>query len=194
MSKEQILARIRANKPVAKALPKVPLFPQEIADLAATFTELAEKGASRCISLHDIQELTALIEVHFPTAKQIASSFPSFPGNLDLAQIEDPLELKDVDLAIIPGQLGVGENAAIWVSETECVHRVLPFITQHLMIVLYKDQLVWNLHEAYQRLKIDETGYGVFIAGPSKTADIEQSLVIGAQGARSLTIILLDKK
>ncbi len=193
MSKEQILARIRANKPAAKALPEIPLFPQEISDLAATFTALAEKGASRCISLPNIQELAALIEVHFPSAKQIASSVPLFRGTLDLAKIDDPLALKDVDLAIIPGQLGVGENAAIWVTETECVHRVLPFITQHLMIVLYKNQLVWNLHEAYQQLKIDETGYGVFIAGPSKTADIEQSLVIGAQGARSLTIILLDK-
>ncbi|MEZ5038917.1 MAG: LUD domain-containing protein [Saprospiraceae bacterium] len=194
MSKEKILARIRANKPAATDLPTVPLFPMEVPDLVHTFTSIAEKGFSKCISLADAQDLGAIIGIHYPEAQKIASCFSGFSGNIDLAQVTHPSDLNDVDLAIIPGQIGVAENGAIWVSEAECPHRVLPFITQHLLLTLYKDQLVWNLHEAYQQIKIDATGFGVFIAGPSKTADIEQSLVIGAQGARSLTIILLDQK
>ncbi len=69
--------------------------------------------------------------------------------------------------------------------------RVLPFITQHLVVLLDESSLVGNMTEAYQKIDIDQDGFGVFIAGPSKTADIEQSLVIGAQGARSFMVIIV---
>ncbi len=47
------------------------------------------------------------------------------------------------------------------------------------------------MHEAYARLAPREIGYGLFISGPSKTADTEQALVIGAQGARRCTVFLV---
>ncbi len=192
MSKNTILSRIRANKPAARELPSIPAFHFEAADLHAAFTSLAEANASRCISLTSTDEMVNFIQIQFPEAKQIASTFSSYKGNVDLPTIKDPSELKLVDVAIIPAQVGVAENAAIWVTEEDCIHRALPVICQHLILVLSKTQLVGNLHEAYQKIQIDESGYGVFIAGPSKTADIEQSLVIGAQGARSLTIVFID--
>ena len=43
--------------------------------------------------------------------------------------------------------------------------------------------LVANMHEVYLRIGKIGTGFGLFLAGPSKTADIEQCLVIGARGA-----------
>nr|WP_256534367.1 LUD domain-containing protein [Lewinella sp. JB7] len=95
-----------------------------------------------------------------------------------------------VDVTVLRARLGVAENGAMWVSETEAVHRVLPFITQHLVLVVRTSDLVGTMHEAYRRIDVAETGFGVFIAGPSKTADIEQSLVIGAHGPRSLTVCL----
>ncbi len=47
------------------------------------------------------------------------------------------------------------------------------------------------MHEAMLEIENFNEGYGVFISGPSKTADIEQSLVIGAQGPLSLTVFLI---
>ncbi|MCU0983250.1 MAG: LUD domain-containing protein, partial [Pirellulaceae bacterium] len=71
-------------------------------------------------------------------------------------------------------------------------HRVLFFIVQHLVLIVPADRVLHNLHEAYGQLRFDRPEFGLFISGPSKTADIEQSLVIGAHGARSLTVFLLE--
>jgi L-lactate dehydrogenase complex protein LldG len=100
-------------------------------------------------------------------------------------------QLDTIELAIIPGRLGVAENAAIWVDEADLPHRALPFVAQHLAIVLPKRDIVADMHAAYARLPRPLPGYGVFISGPSKTADIEQALVIGAQGPKSLVVLLV---
>ena len=116
-------------------------------------------------------------------------------SNLDLAAVEDPHELESMDFAILPGHFGVAENGAIWVTDHGLRHRVIYFITQHLALVIKADQIVHNMHQAYEKLTesgdanygrpVRERAFGTFISGPSKTADIEQSLVIGAHGPRS---------
>lgn len=99
--------------------------------------------------------------------------------------------MEQIEVTIIEGQLGVAENGAIWVDESSMGHRVLPFICQHLVIILREQSIVSNMHEAYGLIDVSKPGFGAFIAGPSKTADIEQSLVIGAHGARSLTVYIV---
>jgi L-lactate dehydrogenase complex protein LldG len=123
-------------------------------------------------------------------AATVVSTDPRYPGNLDPASIDDPLQLAGVDLAILRARLGVAENGAMWLSEREMVHRVLPFITQHLILLVDPGTIVATMHDAYRQVDIAETGFGLFVAGPSKTADIEQSLVIGAHGPRSLTVCM----
>jgi L-lactate dehydrogenase complex protein LldG len=77
------------------------------------------------------------------------------------------------------------------VTEDVIGQRVLPFICQHLAVVVDAKNIVPTMHEAYQRIGDSLYGFGTFIAGPSKTADIEQSLVLGAHGPRSMTVFLL---
>ena len=72
------------------------------------------------------------------------------------------------------------------------VHRVIYFLVQHLALVIRTGSIVHNMHQAYERLNLGSRRFGTFISGPSKIADIEQSLVIGAHGARSLHVFLVD--
>jgi len=126
------------------------------------------------------------------SATKICSLFPAvIEPNVNLDAVDDPHELESIDLAVLSGELAVAENAAVWFSGSRLRHRVLPFITQHLILIVPAGCVVNNMHEAYERLQFQETGFGVFISGPSKTADIEQSLVIGAHGPRSLVVVLL---
>jgi len=111
--------------------------------------------------------------------------------NNEVNPANDAIFLDHVYQAYIRGSLGVSENGAIWVEESKMRNRLLPFICQHLILVIDSDKIVANMHEAYRRIKIDLECFGVFIAGPSKTTDIEQSLIIGAHGPRSLKVYLL---
>jgi L-lactate dehydrogenase complex protein LldG len=95
-------------------------------------------------------------------------------------------------MAFLKGSLGVAENGAVWLYESQMINRLLPFICQQLVLVLETRQLVPTMHQAMQQVHPGSEGYGVFIAGPSKTADIEQSLVIGAHGPVGLTVYLID--
>ena len=190
MSRNSILAAIQKNKPAEKPLPAIPAFANGKAAPIDVFTSMVEVGGGQVIRDTNSHNLNTTIKKLFPEAKRIASPLPAVERNVDLDQILSPGELESVDLAVVRGQIGVAENGAVWVTEENCGHRVLPFITQHLIILLNPSDIVHNMHEAYERIQVDATGFGLFIAGPSKTADIEQSLVIGAQGARSLTVVL----
>ena len=111
-----------------------------------------------------------------------------FPDRNRFEKTMDGLSLAEVDVLEIDGAFGVAENGAIWLTEEALPHRVAPFICQHLVIHVQK--IIPNMHAAYEELTHQTSGFGLFLAGPSKTADIEQSLVIGAHGARSLTVVI----
>lgn len=190
-SKASILAAIQKNKPKASSIPALLCFPDE-----PNLIEKYEKGLTgnggKLIQATNLEEIQAYIESNFTGEQLKASLVEGVEGNVNVNNISDPHDLEHVELAVLNGELGVAENGAIWMPEKNVVHRVLPFIAQHLIIVLKKDTLLTNMHQAYEKVKVNEYGYGVFIAGPSKTADIEQSLVIGAHGPRSLTVFLVD--
>jgi L-lactate dehydrogenase complex protein LldG len=111
-----------------------------------------------------------------------------FPNRQRFEKTQEGLSLAEVDVLEIDGEFGVAENGAIWLTEEALPHRVAPFICQHLVIHVQK--IVPHMHAAYEELKKPSSSFGLFLAGPSKTADIEQSLVIGAHGARSLTVVI----
>ena len=192
MGRETILKLIKTNKPELLPLPKIDetIFAEEL-NLIETFKNNVELvGGS--IKEITVKEIDREIKKMFPNAEQIASlAKESSLGTISISGKTNPHDLEHIELAIVKGELGVAENGAVWISESQCIARVLPFITNDLIIVLSKDRLCLHMLEAYDLIADRERNFGLFISGPSKTADIEQSLVIGAQGAMSLTVFLV---
>ncbi len=125
-------------------------------------------------------------------ATRIVSEVPEAGGGtVRLTEVADPHDLEGVQLAVLPGAFAVAETGAVWLPTAALRHRGVFVIAEHLALVVRADAIVNDMHEAYARLRFDGPGFGVFIDGPSKTADIEQALVIGAHGPRSCTVFVV---
>lgn len=184
-ARERILAATRANHFEGNPLPTVPQFDGD--NSVERFTEVLQSIGGQIVRVPAGQPLAEVVQRLFPKAGPLAS--PLLPATISIDEQTPTAVLDTVDVAVLGGILGVAENACIWLPEANMMHRALPLITQHLVLVLSRQSIVATMHQAYARVQ-DVGGYGMFIAGPSKTADIEQSLVIGAHGARSLTVLL----
>lgn len=104
-------------------------------------------------------------------------------------EVADVHELGGEYTAVVHGTIGVAENGAVWVP-VEGRRKAHIFACQHLVVVLERDKMVDTMEDAVAQISLNDIGFGVFVSGPSKTADIEQSLVMGAHGAMRTTIIL----
>jgi L-lactate dehydrogenase complex protein LldG len=193
-AREKILQQIKMNKPPGTELPLKTNFESNYTDTEAKFIETLASVYTEVIVVASAEELKMKVSEMYAEVVNKATTIPALADWADFSlQVSDPHALELIEVAILQAEFGVAENGAIWISDNHLPHRVLPFITQNLAFVIPRKKLVNNMHDAYQILT-DTTGWGCFISGPSKTADIEQSLVIGAHGARSLVVFLLDEQ
>lgn len=190
-SKEKILASIRANTRTRYEMPNLGAINAiTYPDLIEQFGSIMQQVGGEAILLKKGEDINEIIRKENPDAKRIASSLPGITcATFNPDDITDPAQLDGTDLAIIDGQIGVAENGAVWI-EQDVKLKAIYFISEKLVILLDRNKLVNTMHEAYEKVSTGEYGFGVFISGPSKTADIEQALVMGAHGAKNVTVIL----
>lgn len=192
MGREAILKSVKENKPALLSLPEIDLslFEEEL-NLLETFKEKVPLVGGSIVEMAPSANIDSEIQKMYPNASKIVDCTKETSlGTISISEKTNPHDLESIDLAIIKGEFGVAENGAVWVTESEFPIRVLPFISNDLVIILDKKELCSNLHEAYKLISDRQRTFGLFISGPSKTADIEQCLVIGAQGAMSLTVLI----
>jgi len=192
-ARTDILNRVRKQANTESPLPELDVPGIEFDDPERKFAEVLQSVGGATLHLADGVDLAAEIRKleWFAGQPQVLSAIPEVPlGNVGAESLDSPHALASIDVAIVAGRMAVAENGAVWVSGLDVRHRALCFLAQRLILVVPRATLVDNMHQAYARLQFAEPGYGVFISGPSKTADIEQSLVIGAHGPRSHVVVL----
>lgn len=189
MSREVILAALREVSLPDSPLPELEEYGITYPDPIEQFKRVLKSAGGDWVEIEEPGIIDEFLSLRFPETKVIFRNESGTP--LDSTKRVDSHTLENLDLVVVRGTFGVAENAAVWVTDDQVPHRVAYFCTQHLVLILDSKDMVHNMHEAYARLELGHLTWGTFISGPSKTADIEQCLVIGAHGARSLTVILL---
>jgi len=192
-SKEEILKKIKNSQPKTTAdLPNLNVLGSDQFAVLDTYKTVLKNIGGDFVEVANYNEIIDYLKTNYALERRIITTIPELSevAVLDWKN-DDPHELQNVELTIIKAHFGVAENSALWVTDDILGQRVAPFIAQYLAIIVNKKDIVPTMHQAYERIGNQEYGFGTFIAGPSKTADIEQSLVLGAHGARGLIVFLL---
>ena len=191
MKKEELLSKIRKNIKTKYDMPSFENMKGVTYDNPLKqFVEMSKTVGGQVVELQEGQDVNELIRKTFPEAQVIASNLTEITiANRNPDKVVEANDLNGTDVGVVKGVFGVAENGCIWVPQT-MKEKAVCFISEYLVILLDKSQIVNNMHEAYTRIEFNDYGYGCFISGPSKTADIAQALVMGAQAARGVTVVL----
>ena len=208
MKKEDFLNKLRKNTHVQYDMPDMKIDGIQYVDILQQFIEMTKAVGGHVIEASKDDDPNDLVRMAYPDAEVFATNLPEIelsklvnnaagkcnPDKVKLRNPDTVAEangLNGTDVGIVRGQIGVAENGCIWIPQT-MKEKAMLFISEYLVIFLDRDGIVDNMHEAYDVIEMDPRyNFGTFISGPSKTADIEQALVMGAQAARGVTVVLI---
>ena len=189
-TKDSILSNLRHNVRETYGRPDLSFAKLEFPDPVEAFIRTATMAAgAKVILMKEGDDINDLIRKAYPDAKTIASNVPGVKADRNPDDVASPRDLDGTDVSVVQGTIGCAENACVWIPQT-MKEKAVCFIPEYLVIIVDRNNIVNNMHEAYARIEMPELGFGAFISGPSKTADIEQALVYGAQSCCGVTIIL----
>ena len=191
-TREKILEAILKNQPPSTVLPDMALFKGDNNDLVQKYMNVFKTIGGSAFLIDDINVVKIFIDENFDTTKRTVTTLTELSERFELiSPTADPHTYDDIELAIIKAHFAVAENGAVWLTEEVMGQRIIPYICQHLAVIVNMDSILPTLHEAYEKIGAGDYGFGGFIGGPSKTADIEQALVLGAHGPLSMTVFIV---
>jgi L-lactate dehydrogenase complex protein LldG len=191
-SREKILEAVLKNQPESTPLPDITIFKGDRNDTVQKYMDIFKTIGGSAFLVDDIAGVKSLIREHFDITRRFITTLPELSDIAELfSSAVDPHSFEDVELAIVSAAFSVAENGAVWLTEDLVGHRIIPYICQHLAVLVRAETIVPTLHEAYELIGEGNYGFAGFIGGPSKTADIEQALVLGAHGPLSMTVFIM---
>lgn len=190
-SREEILASIRKHTQSHYEKPDIADMKRlTYPDKVEQFCAISRAVGGTAVVLDKGEDVNAVIRRTYPDAMRIASVLPDIScATFNPDMVDDPKELDGTEVAVVRGEIGVAENGAIWIPQ-QVKYKAIYFISESLVILIDRNKIVDTMYDAYCQLDGQEYQFGTFISGPSKTADIEQVLVMGAHGAREVLVIL----
>lgn len=185
------IATIRAAQPAARPLPEIPIFGQPVGDRKGRFERALATMGGACIDAPDLAAVNAWLSGRFGPDAAVASAIPGIEGARFIGPSTPPQSLQDVDVGVVRARFGVAETGSLWFSEQEYIVNAIGYLVQHLVVLLDPGEIIDGLEDAYRRPEFETARYAVLVTGPSATADIEGVMIRGAQGVRSLTVVMM---
>ena len=193
-TREQILKAVLEHQPETTSLPDLSVFKGESEHVVQNYMDVFKTIGGSSFIVNNFSEIKAILSENYDLTKRVVTTLPELDDIAGLINaLTDAHGYENVELAIIKAHFAVAENGAVWLTEELMGQRIIPYICQHLAVIVSADSIVPSLHEAYDIIGSGDYGFGGFIGGPSKTADIEQALVLGAHGPLSMTVFILQQ-
>ena len=191
-TRKQILEAVLKNQPQATFLPDVSVFKGDDTNVVQIYMDVFKTIGGSAYLVEDITAIKTILGEQFDFTKRVLTTIPELSDSAELLSPADEVHsLENIELAIIKAHFAVAENGAVWLTEDLMGQRIIPYICQHLAVIINAKSIVPTLHEAYEIIGEGDYGFAGFIGGPSKTADIEQSLVLGAHGPLTMTVFII---
>jgi L-lactate dehydrogenase complex protein LldG len=207
-SKENILKKIRKALSQSTPIPfpqsesSHSIFQPSTQDLEIEFAEQFTKLLGKFIFCVDHQELVTQLNalVGNKSWKKVYCREEKLKTTLATHHFSGfaNVELGDCDAAVTSCELLIARTGSIVMSAASPSGRTVSVYAPIHICIAYTDQLVYDIKEGLQLLKEKYQQHLpsliTFATGPSRTADIEKTLVVGVHGPKEVYLFLVDSQ
>ncbi|TXS90272.1 hypothetical protein FV139_18625 [Parahaliea maris] len=198
-TRDRIMARIRAataeapNREFAAVLASRPPAENLLApvdDPVNEFLKRARSNGCELIDLPDLPELPVSVASRLPGIETLAAD--ERLGYLDWSAFRLTDNTSEAATGLVLADAGIAETGTL-VFTNRTVASSLLFLVDHLAVLLLLSRLQRRQEDTCRAIDRDASAVHL-VSGPSRTADVEQTIQIGAHGPRRLLVFVLDDR